>query len=172
MNEKKTTKKWNHPTRNKDGEHTILYTRWSAMRRRCNPNCNDYNKRYYKINNITICKEWESFDAFADWAISNGYRDDLSLDRIDHLGNYCPDNCRWVTMAENIRERNSRYDWSERKTSRKVINKETGEIFNTIKDAAKKYATTQSKDSTQIGKCCLGKVETAYGYHWEYYKED
>lgn len=71
--------------------NTRLYGLWKAMKRRVAVN------KYYK--NVSICKEWEhDFKAFYDWAIANGYQDDLTLDRIDVKGNYEPDNCRWTTM--------------------------------------------------------------------------
>lgn len=76
-------------------KHDLCYTRlyglWKAMKRRVAAN------KYYK--NVSICKEWEhDFKAFYDWAIANGYSDELTLDRIDVKGNYEPDNCRWTTM--------------------------------------------------------------------------
>lgn len=71
--------------------NTRLYGLWKAMKRRVAVN------KYYK--DVSICKEWEhDFKAFYDWAITNSYSDDLTLDRIDVKGNYEPDNCRWTTM--------------------------------------------------------------------------
>jgi hypothetical protein len=55
----------------------------------------------YGGRGVTICAEWlHDFKAFHDWAMTNGYRDDLSIDRIDVNGNYEPNNCRWATAAE------------------------------------------------------------------------
>lgn len=75
-----------------------LYKIWHAMRIRCN-NPTNPNYRFYGAKGVAICEEWQnSFTAFRDWALSHGYADNLSIDRIDPFGNYCPDNCRWVTM--------------------------------------------------------------------------
>lgn len=77
-----------------------LHVIWSSMKTRCyNKNHRGYN--YYGVRGITVCDEWrDDFQAFHDWAMANGYRDDLTIDRIDVDGNYEPSNCRWITMAE------------------------------------------------------------------------
>ena len=80
--------------------NTLLYEVWKSMKARCN---NLNNKRYssYGGRGITVCDEWrESFQAFYDWAMINGYREGLSIDRIDNDGNYEPSNCRWATASE------------------------------------------------------------------------
>lgn len=69
------------------------------MRRRCyDPN----NKRYaqYGGRGIRICSELDDYAAFRSWAIANGYSDELTIDRVDVDGNYCPENCRWATPKE------------------------------------------------------------------------
>ena len=81
-------------------KHTRLYRIWMDMRSRCtyeSMKCfKDYGGR-----GIKVCEEWQnSFEAFYNWAIANGYSDDLSIDRIDVNGNYEPSNCRWATMKE------------------------------------------------------------------------
>lgn len=76
-----------------------LYTIWKSMRERCtNPKQNRY--KCYGEKGVTICDEWNDYLAFRNWALSNGYRDDLSIDRIDVSGNYEPSNCRWSTIKE------------------------------------------------------------------------
>ena len=65
----------------------------------CNPNDAAYH--HYGERGITVCDEWRhSFETFRDWALASGYRDDLSIDRIDNDKGYTPDNCRWATAKE------------------------------------------------------------------------
>lgn len=75
--------------------------------------CTDSNSVVYPDyggRGITVCDEWmQSYESFRDWAINNGYQENLTLDRIDVNGNYCPDNCRWVSMkVQSNNKRNNR----------------------------------------------------------------
>lgn len=75
---------------------------WVCMKDRCSTK-NKSRQAYqlYSSRNIKICNEWlESFENFKNWAINNGYKDNLSIDRIDVNGNYEPSNCRWATNEE------------------------------------------------------------------------
>lgn len=86
-----------------------LKQKWFDMVRRCyNTKCANY--QYYGNRGIKICDNWlgkNGFENFYDWAINNGYKDNLSIDRIDNNGNYCPENCRWTTKSvQNMNKRN------------------------------------------------------------------
>lgn len=79
---------------------TRLYYVWNSMRMRCkNPNSSNYSN--YGGRGIDVCKEWnDSFEPFYKWAIENGYKEGLTIDRINNDGNYEPGNCRWATHKE------------------------------------------------------------------------
>lgn len=75
--------------------HTRLYRVWGNMCNRCsNPNNPAWHR--YGGRGIIVCDEWKSYECFRDWATANGYADNLTLDRRDNDGAYCPSNCRWV----------------------------------------------------------------------------
>ena len=85
--------------------NSLIYRRWTGMKNRC------YNKNeptFYRYGGrgITVCDEWKNdFMSFYNWAIANGYKDDLTLDRINNDGNYEPSNCRWVDVKTQSRNR-------------------------------------------------------------------
>lgn len=89
--------------------NTRLYGIWLQMKNRC---FNTKTERYkdYGGRGITVCDEWKNdFTKFYDWSISNGYQENLTIDRIDNDGNYEPSNCRWVTVKTQNRNARSNH---------------------------------------------------------------
>lgn len=88
---------------------TRLYRIWAGMKTRIfNENSKDFAG--YGAKGIDLCDEWaNSFEAFKNWAISNGYTDDLTIDRIDNDKGYYPENCRWVKNSKQSANRKSNH---------------------------------------------------------------
>jgi hypothetical protein len=88
--------------------HSRLHRIWSKMQERCfNPNCLSF--KYYGQREITVCDEWRGTDGFIrfmNWSLEHGYKDELTIDRINNDGNYEPNNCRWTT--QKVQNRNTR----------------------------------------------------------------
>ena len=83
-------------------QNTRIYRIWCGMKRRCYNKHNEHFDRYGG-RGIIVCDEWKTdFMNFYDWAMSNGYDDKLSIDRINNEGNYEPSNCRWANQKQQI----------------------------------------------------------------------
>lgn len=104
MSEAKHAPKPSKQSENYPYRKSRLYNIWCEMRKRCtNKNCRAY--RWYGLRGIKVCQEWYRFINFRNWAINNGYADNLTIDRIDVNGNYEPKNCRWITIQEQQKNR-------------------------------------------------------------------
>lgn len=118
---------------------TRLFSIWRSMKARCyNKTCGGFQN--YGGRGITVCDDWKnSFEKFRDWAISNGYKDNLSIDRINVNGNYEPSNCRWVTMLDQQSNKTtSHYITYQNKTLTlsqwsRELNIPTSTIYNRIR---------------------------------------
>lgn len=84
---------------------TRLYSIWATMKTRCyNPHSECFSD--YGGRGISVCGEWsESYQEFDNWAMANGYAATLTIERIDNNGNYCPDNCTWIILSDQSKNR-------------------------------------------------------------------
>lgn len=83
-----------------------IYVAWWNMKSRCDSSKRKDSK-YYHDKGILYCEEWKDYHAFQDWALENGYSDDLTLDRINGNLEYCPENCRWISLEDQQRNRSN-----------------------------------------------------------------
>ena len=90
-------------------ERNRIWRIWQKMRERGGVTGGNWYRRHrdYKYyRHVFVCELWaRHFKAFEWWAKRNGYRDDLTIDRIDWRGGYCPSNCRWATHSEQNKNR-------------------------------------------------------------------
>jgi len=128
------------------------------MKQRC---YNPKNDRYstYGARGINVCEAWMEFEVFEDWAMSNGYANHLTIDRIASYGNYTPANCQWLTKGENSRK----------------VRIEIGENNRALRAEAKILKTKRSKEWDNMRIELYGpmiKEMLLNGYkNWEVQKE-
>lgn len=123
-----------------DGTKEKLYNVWMAMKDRCY-NKNNKMYKYYGERNIKVCDEWKNdYVNFRSWAIKNNYKQGLDLDRIDNNGNYEPDNCRFISHKENLKNRSNAIKID--------IN---GNLFS-IEELAEKYNIKKTTIQTRYGR--------------------
>lgn len=140
-----------------------LYHAWSEMHRRCSTD-SPQNSNYYHGRGISVCNQWNDFGTFAVWAVSNGYKPGLEIDRIDSAGDYCPSNCRWVSHKTNSRNRNAR---KNNRTGYPGISQRK------MKSGRVVYRVTISSDNGRVNVGTFSTYEEAYSarraaelYHW------
>lgn len=92
--------------KNKDKNHIRLYSIYTHMKERCY-NKNHVGYKNYGARGVSVCEEWKNdFLSFREWALQNGYSDNMTIDRIDNDLGYSPDNCQWITLGENVAKSN------------------------------------------------------------------
>lgn len=147
-----------------------LYRTWYDMHKRCKPDAREDEARNYYDRGIRVCADWNDWPTFARWARSNGYTDELTIDRKNNDLGYNPDNCRWITKPENCRNRDPvRFSESTRASrlrywARPFICIETGETFLNQQEVVKQKGIAASG----ISQALAGKQPRAGGLHWRY----
>jgi hypothetical protein len=131
-----------------------LYHLFYSMKERC---YNTKNPKYhlYGRKGIKICDEWlNDYSMFEQWAYENGYNDGLSIDRIDSNKDYCPENCRWITLGENSARANEGRHKNKTKLGTLYAISPDGEYieFNNISKFEREYGINRST----IRNCAIG----------------
>lgn len=128
------------------GKQARLHRIWSNMKARCSVKTHQ-SYHNYGGRGISVCEEWfNDYLSFHTWAMSAGYNDTLTVDRIDNDGNYEPGNCRWVPKSENsIHTRSTKMSGDDARLLRKLHQEGTS-----IKDLAKKFGISRTHVSSII----------------------
>lgn len=131
---------------------TVLYHRWQGMKERCNPSIKSCSK-YHAGKGISICPEWMEYKNFEEWALANGFREDLTLDRIDGDDDYYPDNCRWVdnkTQSSNLSETALRERKTREELNRLKPKKRKRQVDKELEEFRMWYSKLIKKDLKDI----------------------
>jgi hypothetical protein len=130
-----------------------LYHTWNDMIQRCH---NENHKCYadYGGRGIKVCEIWlHDFAAFRDWAVSNGYVDDLEIDRIDNDRGYSPENCRWTTRKQQTRNCRRNHLIEYRRTTKPLAEwaEEKGMSPRTLNSRIRNGWTVEEALETPVG---------------------
>lgn len=119
---------------------TRLYRIWKSMRTRClNPHSKDYSN--YGGRGIVPCSEWNNFEIFEKWAVSHGYQDGLTIDRINVNKGYSPENCRWISRSEQNNNKQNTVRYTVNGITKTVLewSKESGISYGVLLSRAKNH---------------------------------
>ena len=151
---------------------TRLYRVWLGMRSRCNdPNNLSYKR--YGGRGISVCDEWNSdFKSFYDWAMNTGYDPDApkgacTIDRINNGGNYCPENCRWITLTEQQKNKRKRVGSNASRMRPVELLDDDGNVIRTF-DSIKSGADYIGCAKSLVRGVCIGKTHTTHGAKWRF----
>lgn len=111
-----------------------LYNSWQGMKQR---SLNPHHPKYHRYGGrgVKVCSDWIEITGFIKWALANGYETGKTIDRIDNDGDYCPENCQWITASENSRKkRTTKIDYDEAQKIRTRLNSGESAV-----DLAKEY---------------------------------
>lgn len=138
----------------KHGEsNTRLFHIWASMKKRCK---NPFGKdaKTYKDRNITVCDEWNDYIVFRDWALSHGYDETLTIDRIDNDKGYSPENCRWITIEEQQRNKQNtiRVTYKGEQHSLRSLCLKLGFSTNDYKRIHREYQKMKANNSIDFNK--------------------
>lgn len=136
-----------------NGRRDRIYGIWAGMRSRCFSKSND-KYSYYGGKGITICEEWNDFMTFRKWALENGYKDSLTIDRRNGEDNYNSSNCRWVTKC--VQSANTKRIRTNNRSGYK------GVFFS--KDKNRYIAKIQHENISYYLGCSKEALECAYMY--------
>ena len=148
-----------------------LYNKWASMRHRCETSVKKHEIERYQNRGITVCAEWKNdWVAFAQWALENGYKYPLEIDRRDNDKGYSPDNCRFVdkiTQNQN-RDLNLTYLNIKKGQSRRWFKPfrciQTGQVFPTEIEASRVLKI----ERRNIGRVLRNIYKQVKGYTFEY----
>ncbi|WNA15551.1 hypothetical protein [Acinetobacter phage HFM1] len=121
-----------------------------AMKQRCfNSSCKDYPN--YGGRGITVCDEWLDLKTFCDWAVSTGYKEGLTIERINVDGDYCPDNCSWIVNDFQPRNRTISiiYEHNGLKGDARFWSEYSGINYNTLRNRLNNYGWSIEKALTK-----------------------
>lgn len=128
--------------------NTRLYSIWKNMLSRTAE-----SSKHKAYKNVFVCEEWKTFINFKEWALNSGYKDNLSIDRINSKDNYYPLNCRWITIAENTRRASIR---SNNNTNTKITTEQAKEIIRLYD--SKQYTHQELSDMYKVGRTTIGYI--------------
>jgi hypothetical protein len=131
-----------------------IYKKWLQMHARCR----DVDKPYLR-KGIKVCEEWNDYENFKVWVLSKGFDPNLELDRIDNTKGYAPNNCRWVTHAENCRNKDHPLS--------KPVKNSLGMVFPSAQAASRAFG----KGRGAVGKA-IKAGHVCAGLTWSYASDE